>query len=771
MSFKNRFFLVILLILLAALSVMWLTPFALSNGVRSWIWWKARHEGLIVNIDKIDAPFLRPIVVRGLRVKSAPENAFRIDLTVTEASFDLNLRRILLRMRGRAIRDLMIQGLHGELRRSNPPGRALTQSGWTTLHKLLPQNINIASSDIRVEDGPTMILLRNGSLSASETEAGRFGAGEVMISSPWFRQTFSQLRGATNWQDNRLTLAGLTLTRGLDLQSITADLSRIGNQRVGLEFDADTFGGKIRGNISHWWRPEHSNWKIAGSATDISLAQTSEAIGFTDRVDGLLHACSFTFRGNLTEPARATASLWAELTRLTWRNRTAEKIMLGAALYNRQIQLQQLYVKQKENELTLSGEASAPANSSDWLSPDFRGDISASINQLGDFAALFGASAGDFAGKIAIEGTMNTRNRKFGGHLIFDGASLTLFKTAIDTLSARLNLKATELEIEQLDLKRRNDSLSAQGKIDMSHEHSYSGAINAMVDNLADYLSIFRGPAKNQSKPAPANVQIALTSNKWAVRGAIGPPNSSPINFTANFPLRVGTDWKAFLVSPLNVTLDFPSIFLANTPQFFYPEILRDGILSGNISLSGTLQHPWITGDVQLLNGTLSGGGRTSFNLTEASSRVSFTGNSASLDFLSATTKDVDLSLRGEIDFQDTSAVAINITGATPIFDITPRPIDCVSKIEIGAVTVTLAPAIAEMELRGGLFRSDWTIGLKETIGTQAFVALDLSGTARKFPLCFSSTSAEGKTLMIGALARPEAPPEVIRPKKRTKRR
>jgi len=68
------------------------------------------------------------------------------------------------------------------------------------------------------------------------------------------------------------------------------------------------------------------------------------------------------------------------------------------------------------------------------------------------------------------------------------------------------------------------------------------------------------------------------------------------------------------------------------------------------------------------LNGTLSGGSRTSFNLTEASSRVSFTGNRASLDFLNATTKDVDLSLRGEIDFQDTSAVAINITGATPIF-------------------------------------------------------------------------------------------------------
>jgi hypothetical protein len=767
MPFKNRFFLVSLLIPLAALFAVWFTPFTVSNGVRLWVWWKARHEGFIVNIDKIEAPFLRPVAIRGLRVRSTPKNAFFIDLTVTQASLNLNLNRILLRMRGRAIRDLLIQELRGEVRRSNPAGRPITQSGWTTLQRLLPQNLSVARSDIRLQDGPTMILLRNGFVSVSETEARRFSAAEVMIASPWFRQSFSQLRGATNWQGNRLTLGGLTLTRGLDLQSITADLSRLSNQRVGLEFDVDAFGGKIRGNISHQWRSRRSNWKIAGSAADISLAQTSEAVGFTDRVDGLLHACNFTYRGNLTEPANATASLWAELTRLTWRNRTAEAIMFGAALYNRQVQLQQLYIKQKANQFTLSGEASAPSNSSDWLSPDFRGDISASINQLGDFAALFGANAGDFTGKIAIEGTMNTRDRKIGGHLTLDGTSLTLFKTAIDTLSAKLNLKATELEIEQLDLKRKNDALTAQGRIDMTHEHNYSGTIDATVDNLVEYLSIFRGSSDKNSKPTPANIQITIDSNKWEMHGVIGVPNSSPVNFIANFPLRIGTDWNAFLVCPLNVTLDFPSIFLANAPQFFYPEIFHDGILSGKLSFSQTLQHPRMTGDVQLMNGKLE---TASFNLTEASSRLFFRGNRASLDFFNATAKDVDLSLSGEIDFQDISDIAINLTGAMPIFDLTMHPINCVGKIEIEPVTITLAPAIAEVEFRGGLFQSGWMIGLKEQTSVQSFAALDPNETSREFPLCFSSADAEEKTLLLGLPGRSEARLETVRPKKRTKR-
>src|SRR6266481_5828949 len=472
MPLKNRFLLIGLLACLALLVAIWFTPFAVSHGVRWWILWRARQEGFTVNIDKIDAPFLRPVVIHQLRLRNAHDDTLRVDLTITDALFDLDFKHILLHRRGRAIRTLSIRELHGELRRTNPTVRAITRRGWATLHRMLPENLSVTASEVRIENGPTLVLLRNGFLSANQTEAGRFTAAEVMIASPWFHQMFSQLHGATHWEADRLTIAGLTLTHGLDLQSATADLSRLGNQRAGLQFDADVFGGKIRGNISHEWRSQHSNWKIAGGASDISLGQTSDAFGFADRVDGLLHAANFTFRGNLAEPVHITASLWSELTGLTWRNRTAEAIMLGTAVYNRKIELQQLYIRQKNNQLVLSGEAVFPTNASGWLSPDFRGNISASIDQLGDFVALFGADPDDFAGKITIEGAMDTRDRKFGGHLAVEGASLTFFKTAIDSLTAELNLRPAEREVEQLEIKRKNDLLSGQGKIDLSGAHN-----------------------------------------------------------------------------------------------------------------------------------------------------------------------------------------------------------------------------------------------------------------------------------------------------------
>jgi hypothetical protein len=58
---------------------------------------------------------------------------------------------------------------------------------------------------------------------------------------------------------------------------------------------------------------------------------------------------------------------------------------------------------------------------------------------------------------------MNARDRKIGGQLTANGASLS-FKTSVDALSAKLNLEATELRLEQLELKRKSDILQVQGK-------------------------------------------------------------------------------------------------------------------------------------------------------------------------------------------------------------------------------------------------------------------------------------------------------------------
>src|SRR5438094_4322965 len=109
MPLKNRLFLFTFLVLLAALLAIVFAPVAVSNGLRLWVWWKSRQEGLIASIDKIDAPFLHSVMIRNLHVKSVRADALHIDLTATQVQLDLNFSRILLRRRGPAVRHRSIE--------------------------------------------------------------------------------------------------------------------------------------------------------------------------------------------------------------------------------------------------------------------------------------------------------------------------------------------------------------------------------------------------------------------------------------------------------------------------------------------------------------------------------------------------------------------------------------------------------------------------------------------------------------------------------------
>ena len=221
-------------------------------------------------------------------------------------------------------------------------------------------------------------------------------------------------------------------------------------------------------------------------------------------------------------------------------------------------------------------------------------------------------------------------------------------------------------------------------------------------------------------------------------------------------------------MSPLKVSLDFPALFLAGAPQLFHSNILEDGILSGKISLSETLARPRIVGEVQLVNGKLASSDSFS-NVIGASTLAIFDGNHASLEFLNLATKDVDLALRGEIDFENTKHVVVKIAGATPIFDLMSRPVDCANKIEIAPAALPLAPTATELEFRGPLFQSGWSVGLKEEIGSHFSIVSTLDTAERTFPLCLG-TGPEEKTLLLGAVPRAEVSPKESS-KNREKRR
>jgi hypothetical protein len=470
--------------------VVCLTPFVVPAGLRWWVSRLARQEGLQVELGKIEAPFLHPVVIHDVRIASAPGAVFLTTGAAPRVELDLNIWAVVDGSRSRVLRSFIADAITLDIRRNPQSGAPSHQFAWQFFESLLADNFKISGVQLHVENGPTVVDVRDGIISGAEIEAGIFSASEITISSPWLQKSFSHLRGATSWQASRLTIGALSLMRGLDLDAISIDLSRLGDSRIGFEMSLDAFGGKIRASVSSADQKDKRTWDAAGAASEISLAQMSDALAWTNRASGSLHACKFTFRGEATNLPEATAALWAEVTGLTWRDRTADTVMLGASLYNRAVQIEQLYIKQRNNELTLTGEATLPQRTADWLKPDFRGDISASINDLGDFARLFGATPSDFAGKIAINGKLNAREKKLAGQLAFSGSSLVLFRTPIESLNIKLGLKESRLELAQFEFRHGDDSFAAQATVDLTGDHAYFGTLTASIAEARDYFGL-----------------------------------------------------------------------------------------------------------------------------------------------------------------------------------------------------------------------------------------------------------------------------------------
>src|SRR3954470_18449985 len=105
-------------LLLAGVLIILFSPVLLSSGIKSWLWWKTRGTDVTITVDSIATPFLRPIVLRGVRLRTGSDAKARIDAGASRVVVGLNLQAILLRTRGRALRALQTEGVRIELHRN-----------------------------------------------------------------------------------------------------------------------------------------------------------------------------------------------------------------------------------------------------------------------------------------------------------------------------------------------------------------------------------------------------------------------------------------------------------------------------------------------------------------------------------------------------------------------------------------------------------------------------------------------------------------------------
>ncbi|MBA3833406.1 MAG: hypothetical protein H0X34_16245 [Chthoniobacterales bacterium] len=485
---RKRLFVFIGVLFAAAVLTALAAPFAVAQGIRAWLAWAAHQEGVTVAVAKIDAPFLGLVTVNGLRITPAREKARAVDLQVARVTLDLNFRGWLFAPRARLLHSVVAEHLRGSVRQGTQRGRE--KLDWRNLQRLLPDEFRFDDVDLDVTTAATAFAFRGVNLSGSQIEAGKFFAHKIFVTSPLLRQTFVSLRGATSWENDRLTIAGIALARGIDLEALTVDLSSLTTRRIGLEFQLDAFGGSLRASFQGRGGGEKFGVDLAGSAADISLAQISAAAGLLEPLTGSVRASKFTFRGNPGEFLDATASVWIEVSDFAWRARRGDHLVFGATYYNRRLQVEQLYVQQRQNELTVNGELLWPKKRAGWAALQFRGQLNAAIPDANAFAQLFGAKPGDFSGALSARGEIDSLDPPAHGQLSFRGNGVRFRGVSLDSLGGTVQLDGSEATLGSLEIRHANDFFRAHGSANLAAPHAYSGRLTGAINDLADYAPL-----------------------------------------------------------------------------------------------------------------------------------------------------------------------------------------------------------------------------------------------------------------------------------------
>ena len=488
MSFRKRLVVIFVVLLVAGVLDAVFAPFVVARGIRLWIGWAAKEQGLSAEIEGIEAPFLRPVTIRNLSAGSGKGAGPEVSLRAASVVVDLNLRGWIFGEHASLLRSVRVDGLSGNI---HVPGttRVAAELEWRLWDRLLPDNFQINDLNLDVTTATTAVSLRGVLVTASAIESGRFLARQILVTSPLLRQTFVNLRGATSWESARLTIAGIPLARGLDLEALTIDLSRLSKRRLGIDLQLDTYGGTLRASFQGR-AGEKFSIDLAGSAANISLAQISGAVGFLEPISGSVRASKFTFRGNPSEFLDATASIWMEATDFAWRARQADSVMIGATYYNRRLEVDQLYVRQRENELTVNGELLWPKKLKNWAQLPFRGQINATIPDLNSFAQFFGATTGDFSGALTAEGELDLVDPEASGRLAWNGQGVKFRGVALDSLGASLRLHGREVTLENLEARHAEDFLWGQGTVELTTGHRFSGRLTGAINDLGAYLPL-----------------------------------------------------------------------------------------------------------------------------------------------------------------------------------------------------------------------------------------------------------------------------------------
>ncbi len=484
-------------------------PEVFHATVRTGVWLAAKSRGATVQMERLENTIFEPLLIQGISVEHTSSTGNKLQFRIARLEADFSWKKLLLGSFDRCFSRITVDGAQGsyvladhphetQLRAAADPASPLPRLPAWTLP--LPQTLDVRRLGITVQNGKHSLEINQASFLLSALEPGAVSFRRIAIHQPWLDRTFRNVRGSTALQGSRLLLGKLSLEPELEVTSFSADLARLGGLDPEMQVQMQAFGGACRGQARIV--PDSESLILDGSTTftQIDLAKLALFFNLSDAAGGTIKEGKLNFRGGPQQPEKSTASLLLEATNFQWETRQWDSLSVGAELINSRLKVSRLELDQGPNRISLSGEASLPAEGVNWLQNEFTCDVSAELNDLTALSALLLPEFKYTAGKAKLEGSIRSRNQNFTGQLILSGSSLKWRNAPIENLHAALRLSGNDCHILNLEIFNGADYLRGRGVVNILGPSQYWGELRASIDEMATYDALIQ---KTPLLPSP----------------------------------------------------------------------------------------------------------------------------------------------------------------------------------------------------------------------------------------------------------------------------
>lgn len=463
--------------------------------------WAAR-QGCDLTIGKMQGGPFDPIHLydvrcrwRGVPAESTDAGA---DLRIAHAELTLAWRiPFLQKPAPSALGKLTLTGVHGQWDLAAAPGAAIPSSRppfasgkWLdrAFSRFVPTDFFVQGDDITLQRNRYRLRVQGLRFSGERNAVGLLFVREAEIAGPGFENTLLNRHGQTFWQGDRISLSELEFSPGVRLLSATLDGAQLKRQRLDWKCALTAMGGEIRSQGAINFVHPRLALEVAGSLRRVPLAPLARLLGLAGPAGGLVEQGSFSFRGDPENWSSAQMWLAAQATDFCWGQRVWQSLELRATVLHRRIQVHRLELQQSSNRLSLTGECPLVATgplAGHWWEAGFACNVDARLDDLHALAQLGGARLPELAGRMSINGTLETMPGRAGiaGYLNVEGSRLKIRGAPLDYLHSTLLFRGTELSVADLQATRGDDYFAGQGSINLAGVPNYQGELRlALAD-------------------------------------------------------------------------------------------------------------------------------------------------------------------------------------------------------------------------------------------------------------------------------------------------